>query len=215
MSDIEIEHRSPPADIRAPLQSPPESAEGAYEPSAPQDWIQDSFDVHPGDHPASYFLGKEFLLWLWWRSETAYGAIEIEGIGPVEFWIDDRIQFKTEGDMPQISDLKGGQPSATVEARSALQAGKIVETARIGLRVGEREYNLSIKGETMEVAGLKLPAEVQDGLDERIFERMFLLDEVVGILDALFFKFVDLRLDPEWQRMTLDPIREWVAGTAR
>jgi len=185
---------------------------GEYEPPAPQDWIQDSFDVHPGDHPASFFLGKEFLLWMWWKSETQYGAVELDGLGSVEFWIDDRLQFKTEGDQPQVSDLKGGQPSATAEARSALQAGKIIETARIGMRVGEREYSLSIKGETLEVSGLKLPGEVQDGLDERIFERMFLLDEVVGILDALFFRFIDVRLDPEWQRMALEPMREWVAG---
>ena len=208
----EIEHRGPPVDPRSVLLSPEESAEGTYEPSAPEDWINDSFDVHPGDHPASFFLGKEFLLWLWWKSERAHGAVELEGVGTVEFWIDDRIQFRTEGDQPQVSDLKGGQPSATAEARSALQAGKIVETARIGMRVGEREYALSLKGETLEIAGLKLPAEVQDGLDERIYERMFLLDEVVAILDALFFQFIDVRLDPEFARMTLEPIREWVAG---
>lgn len=208
----ETEHHEPAPDDGAPLDAPQEVEPEAYEPPAPQDWIQDSFDVHPGDHPASFFLGKEFLLWMWWKSETQYGAVELDGLGSVEFWIDDRLQFKTEGDQPQISDLKGGQPSATAEARSALQAGKIVETARIGMRVGEREYSLSIKGETLEVSGLKLPGEVQDGLDERIFERMFLLDEVVGILDALFFRFIDVRLDPEWQRMTLEPMREWVAG---
>ena len=212
MSDIDIEHRVPRPHHRAELRAVEEVADGAYEPAGPEDWIRDSFDVHPGDHPASFFLGKEFLLWLWWMSEKSYGAVEVDAIGPVEFWIDDRIQFRTEGDQPQISDLKGGQPSATQEARSAIQAGKIVESARIGMRVGEREYVLALKGETLELAGLKLPTEVQDGLDERIYERMFLLDEVQGILDALFYRFVDLRLDPEWQRQTLEPMKEWVAG---
>ena len=169
-------------------------------------------DLHPGDHPASFFLGKEFLLWLWWTSETAYGSMELPGVGPVELWIDDRLQFRTEGDKPQVSDLKGGQPSATAEARSALQAGKIVETARVGVRVGEREYSFSIKGETLELSGLKVPGTVEDGLDERIYERMFLLDEIVGILDGLFLRFVDVRLDPEFARSTLGPMREWVSG---
>lgn len=208
MSDVE--HRSPPPDQRAELQSPPEQASGAYVPSAPEDWIRDSFDLHPGDHPASFFMGKEFLLWMWWKSETAYGAVELPDLGPIEFWIDDRLQFRTEGDQPQVSDLKGGQPSATAEARSALVAGKAVETARIGIRAGEREYSLTLKGETLEIAGLKLPAEVNDGLDERIYERMFLLDEATGILDALFLRFSRDRLHPDWVQRTLKPMREWI-----
>ena len=211
MSDIDIEHRVPRPHHRAELRAVEEVADGAYEPAGPEDWIRDSFDVHPGDHPASFFLGKEFLLWLWWMSEKSYGAVEVDAIGPVEFWIDDRIQFRTEGDQPQVSDLKGGQPTATAEARSALIAGKTVETATIGVRVGEREYTFALKGETLELAGLKVPGEVKDGLDERIYERMFLLDEIVAILDGLFFVFAEERLHPDFRDRTLGPIREWIA----
>jgi len=185
--------------------------EEAVVPSGPSDWINNSLDQHPGDHPASWFLGKEFLLWLWWKSETAYGAIEVAPMGAIEFWIDDRIQFGTEGDQPQLSDLKGGQPTATAEARSALRAGKTVETANVGVRIGEREYTLALKGETLELAGLKVPGEVKDGLDERIYERMFLLDEITAILDVLFFRFTEERLDQDFRTKTLQPIREWIA----
>jgi len=207
----EPEILTPPPASRAEVQDVVEQAEGAYVPSGPADWIRDSLDQHPGDHPASWFLGKEFLLWLWWKSETAYGAIEVAPMGAIEFWIDDRIQFRTEGDQPQVSDLKGGQPTATAEARSALIAGKTVETATIGVRVGEREYTFALKGETLELAGLKVPGEVKDGLDERIYERMFLLDEIVAILDGLFFVFAEERLHPDFRDRTLGPIREWIA----
>ena len=30
--------------------------------TSPEDWISTSLDLHPADHPASFFLGKEFLL---------------------------------------------------------------------------------------------------------------------------------------------------------
>lgn len=183
--------------------------------TSPEDWISGSLDMHPADHPASFFLGKEFLLWLWWRSEKDYGNVPLSGFDPVEFWIDDRIQFKTDGEDPQISDLKGGAPATTDEARTALRSGKVVETARLGLRIRDREYQLSLKGEGLEISGLKVPGEVKDGLDERILERMFLLEEATAILDALFHVFAGERLAGNWNTETVAAIRSWVAGQAQ
>ena len=180
--------------------------------TSPEDWISTRLELHPADHPASFFLGKEFLLWLWWRSARDFGNVELPGFDPVEFWIDDRLQFKTDGEDPQISDLKGGEPATTDEARTALRSGKVVESARIGLRIREREYQLSLKGESLEIAGLKVPGEVKDGLDERILERMFLLEEATAILDALFHVFAEERLAGTWNTETVPAIRAWVAG---
>jgi len=164
------------------------------------------------DHPASAFLGKEFLLWLWWRSERDFGTIDLPHYGPVDLWIDDRIQFRTGGDNPQTSDLKGGAPATSAEARMALVSGKTVETARVGMRVKEREFFFSLRSDPVELAGLKVPGEVQDGVDERIYERMFLLEEATGIVDALFFLFCGERLSADWNPQTLPAIRAWVAG---
>jgi hypothetical protein len=180
-----------------------------------RDWIRDSLDRHPADHPASRFLGKEFLLWLWWSSERGYGSVDLDHFGKVDAWIDDRLQFTTGGDEPQAVDLKGGAPAATMEARTALQAGKVVEVARIGLRVKEREYALQLLGETLEITGLKVPGEVKDGVDERIYERMFLLEEATALVDALFFRFCAERLGKDWDKKILPMLRTWVAETRR
>jgi len=164
------------------------------------------------DHPASRFLGREFLIWTWWSSERHFGKLEIEPFGEVDFWIDDRIVFRTPGEQPQTSDLKGGAPATTAEARTAMIAGKTIDAARIGLRVKEREYSLELRAEGLELAGLKVPAECKDGEDERLYERMFLLEEATGILDALFLKFCADRLGPGWDTEVLPAIREWVVG---
>jgi hypothetical protein len=165
------------------------------------------------DHPAARFLGREFLLWLWWKSEREFGTMELPHYGRVDLWIDDRLQFRTPGDDPQTSDLKGGAPATTAEARTALLAGKTVEVARIGLRIQEREHALELRGEGLELAGVKVPGEVKDGFDERIFERMFLLEEVTGILDALYAGFCGDRLGPDWDSGVLPEIRTWIAGS--
>ncbi|MCP4497307.1 MAG: hypothetical protein GY825_11070, partial [Phycisphaeraceae bacterium] len=72
------------------------------------------FDVNDReliDHPASRFLGREFLIWTWWASEQNFGKLELAPFGEVDFWIDDRIVFRTPGEQPQTSDLKGGAPA--------------------------------------------------------------------------------------------------------
>ena len=163
------------------------------------------------DHPASRFLAREFLLWLWWRSEQDYGRTELGRFGEVDFWVDDRIQFRTPGEQPQTSDFKGGAPATTAEARMALVAGKTVETARLGLRVKEREYAFELRGEGLEIAGLKVPAECNEGVDERLYERMFLLEEATGIVDEFFARFCEDRLGDRWDAEVLPKMRAWVA----
>ena len=60
-----------------------------------------------------------------------------------------------------------------------------------------------------------MPGEVKDGLDERILERMFLLEEATAILDALFHVFAGERLAGNWNTETVAAIRSWVAGQAQ
>ncbi len=186
--------------------------------SGPADWIVESLDLHPVDHPASRFLGKEFLLWLWWASEQRFGTIELPDYGAVDFWIDDRLKFQTVGEEADggraTSDMKGGAPATTREAKFALAAGKIVEVATLGFRVKEREYTLQLSGESMELAGVKIPAEVDDGFDEMILERMFLLEEVHGIVTELFYRFAAERLSKDWGSKHLKEIRAWIAEGA-
>ena len=179
----------------------------------------DTGDVTPGrgalDHPAAQFLGREFLLWLWWRSEQSFGTMDLPHYGPVDFWIDDHIQFRTPGDDPQINDIRGGAPATTIEARTALANGKTVESARIGLRIKEREYSFSLRGEGLELTGVKVPADAGDGIDDRLFERMLLIEEVGGILDTMFFVFLESRLGGTWRGDRVPAIRNWIAGTDR
>lgn len=178
----------------------------------------DQGDVAPSrgalDHPAAQFLGREFLLWLWWRSEKDFATADLPHYGPVDFWIDDHIQFRTPGDDPQINDIRGGAPATTIEARTALANGKTVESARIGLRIKEREYSFSLKGEGLELSAVKVPSDARDGIDDRLFERMLLLEELGGIVDTFFFQFMEERVSDGWRSESVPTIRDWIGGIA-
>ncbi len=214
-SEAEFEAESEPESAAAEPAPEPESAQvGFYGAGQLMDAVQG--DVTPSrgslDHPATQFLGREFLLWLWWRSEEDFAVADLPHYGTVDFWIDDHIQFRTPGDDPQINDIRGGAPATTVEARTALASGKTVESARVGLRIKEREYSFSIKAEGLELTGVKVPSDAADGIDDRLFERMLLVEELGGIVDTFFFRFLEQRVTDTWRSKQVPAIRAWIAG---
>jgi hypothetical protein len=166
--------------------------------------------LEPDEHPANRFLGREFLAWLWYRADTDYGHLDISGFG-VDFWLDDDIQLDGRGEDPQRVRIRGGSPSTTREARAALAAGKVPERARLGFRVGEREYTLSLRGGPLDITGLRVPQVTKKGdVEAAVCERMYLYEEATAILGGLFGAFQTSRLHPSWPRLR-ETIRNWMA----
>lgn len=173
----------------------------------------DGFDLEPDEHPSNRFLGREFLAWIWYRVDRDFGRIELPTFGTVDFWVDDRLVMRGRGEDPQTASFKGGAPSSTEEARAALRAGKIPEEARLGLRLADREYTLSLRGETLDVSGLKVPQTVKKGdVEPMVYDRMFLFEEAMAVVGAIYGRFLEDRLDPRWGASILPRVRAWMAG---
>ena len=84
------------------------------------------------------FVGREFLMWLLFRSEQDGGSFELDG-EYVNFRVEDQLKLEGEGDVRQ-TDLKKGVPSISEEARIALRTGKLPTRMRVRLVVGDDEY---------------------------------------------------------------------------
>lgn len=161
------------------------------------------------EHPANRFLGREFLAYLWHQAEEGFGHVDLP-VGPVDFWIDDRLVMRAPGEDAQTVGFKGGAPANAREARMALGQGKAPEEARLGLRVGEREYTFTLKGGAFTVSGLKLPQVVKKGdVEAVLYERAYLLDEAQAALGGLLGQFMALRLSPGWTAVRAR-IRDWM-----
>jgi hypothetical protein len=100
------------------------------------------------------FVGREFLLWLWFESEIFEGTLRTEAHGSFGFWIERQIVL-TAG--KEGTRIKGSQPAAGREAKESLQRGKLPESAGFHLVVGSAETSFTLKGEQLAIAGLKLP----------------------------------------------------------
>ena len=63
------------------------------------------------------------------------------------------------------------------------------------LDLGERHFELSVNASTFVITGVKLPTLLQTGEQERLAERMMLIEEVESLFDGLFLQFARRRLD--------------------
>ena len=57
------------------------------------------------------FLGSEFLMWLWFKSECFDNLFDTQNHGTVELWIDDKLTLEASLAETERNDFKGGAPA--------------------------------------------------------------------------------------------------------
>ena len=152
------------------------------------------------------FVGREFLLWLWFSSETHDATLSTKKHGSFGLWLEGRLVLTQERESTVI---KGSAPGRHREAKESLLLGKTPERAGLHLSFGDTEVTLTLRGETMAFAGLTAPKEEKDA-DESFSSRMHHARDVEGIFEALYSDFLALRLSADWTK-TEKAIEAWVA----
>lgn len=156
------------------------------------------------------FLGSEFMMWLWFKSETHDGLMEVEGHGTVEVLYDDRLVLEAYLAETERNTLKGGAPAYSQEAKVAMQHGKRVAQAKLRVIKDGREWVFGYKAEGMDFSSIKIPAVLSRQEDEKFYERMYLVEEIEQIMDALYAEFIAIRLSPQWQEAMVPAMKKWV-----
>jgi len=162
----------------------------------------------------SVFLGPEYLTWLWYQSELRDGVFHPGGRydgGPFELFFDDKLVVSSPAVNAQENFFRGGHPTSSLEARTALRLGKMAGEAKLRVVRGGREWSFVFKAHRMSTAAVKLPAVLSKEDDDKFYERMFLLEQLEAMLDALFAEFLRVRISPEWAAKELLDLRAWVA----
>lgn len=144
------------------------------------------------------FVGREFLLWLWFESEVFETNLHPTGQSQCALWFETRLILSFERDE---SSLKSAAPAASPEAKEALRQGKLPREARLRMTSAGLEFAWVLKGDTLALASVSLPAELknkEDEIHEVFYERMRLLEELEATLEALWSDFLTLRLSEVW-----------------
>ncbi|MBA4396475.1 MAG: hypothetical protein C0394_03710 [Syntrophus sp. (in: bacteria)] len=149
-------------------------------------------------------LGREFLTWLWFKSEERNGTILIPGVGETEINLVRRLVLESgDGDYSE-SVVCQGMHADLKEGRDALRRGKKIKEARLKLSRDAATWEFTLKADRFQFQSLKMPVvmdmkEEQENRDGRVLERIYLLETVIRSMDRLFAMFVSLRLPENWQ----------------
>jgi hypothetical protein len=185
------------------------------------------------------FVGREFMLWLWFESEVFEGTLTTAEHGSFGMWIEKSLSLSAGKETTRI---KGAYPAGSREAKEALLRGKLPETCGLHVSLRDQETSFTLKAEQLAITGLRLPTvlgnaedeapklldepgppqrkskkkpksdDASDEAHEAFYERMHLTREVEALLEALYRDFLALRLGPAWESVVVPALTTWVKG---
>lgn len=157
------------------------------------------------------FLGREFLTWLWFRSERD-GSIDVPAGKPVTVEILGSIVLDAQYGDARASTLKGDSPATSPEARTALLEGKKLKKAKLKLAREDIEFLATIDGENFNLSGLNVPNPGRLPFEDTMTLRLEYVQEFEQTFEALFELFLELRLDEKDWPAEVREIQQWVGG---
>jgi recombination associated protein RdgC len=166
----------------------------------------------PGVDPLT--IGREFLTWLWFKSEERNGTIRIPGGGESEVLFVRRLVLEAgEGEYAETIVCQGLHADLK-EGKEALRQGKKISAARLRMALDKVEWEFTFKADRFHFQSMKLPTAAESDGDEtdkegQILERIYLLEKAAGMMDQLFWSFLDLRLSA-WED-ELARMQRWIA----
>lgn len=182
-----------------------DDAEGPRDLSIPElPWIAQSVDLKD-------YLGNEWLMWLWWLTETNEGAIGETGLfAAIINSLDMDCAWGVRGKQSLRGEIVGGGPTRLPEAGEALATGKWPRKAGLILSDGEAQWELTLQADKRVVSSVKLP-EIEEAATPRelIERRLELTLKLAEALDRAYTAFLAQRASSGWSSKR-DAMRKWV-----
>ncbi len=189
-----------------------EDASGPRDPSIPLvPWVAKAVDTKD-------FIGNEFAIWLWWKLETADGAIAVTvPAGPSEIYIaiDKALDMDCAWDAGGKQTLRGANPTHLREAAAALAQGKWPRKMGLILSDGEHQWDFGFQADRFIVSSAGLPEIEQVEHPRDLIEgRLSLTRDLAAAIDRLYEAFLAERLSDRWS--TAKPrLRQWITDRTR
>ncbi|NOK35029.1 hypothetical protein HMI49_17660 [Corallococcus exercitus] len=157
------------------------------------------------------YLGREFMTWLLWRSESGDPLVEFDGAGVVVLFLGKVVLRGVAGDVTEMS-AKGTLAPYSENVRHSLDRGLLVAQARLRISHGEREYEVTLDSEFLDIRAAKLPALMTEEEDDQLSERLELTEQLSGLVDALVQDFLPMRAGRAWSKQVVPAMKAWMKG---
>jgi hypothetical protein len=157
------------------------------------------------------FLGSEFLLWLWFSQDALDGLLKLPKLGPVAVTLGTQLMLIDPLKPPESVHVRGMDPCGSSEAEQALHQGKLPRKVGLRLTFEDNDWVFTLDATTLGVTGVKLPALLSEGEEETFHERMRLFEQMHDLVQALYGRFLAVRLSPVWDSDVAPSMRRWLA----
>lgn len=157
----------------------------------------------------SRFLGREFLLWLWFESDRREGRFDLAGGEGCEVWLEDHLTLaEGAGDASEVK-IKSALVASAPEAREALRQGKLPTRAKLNVTQGTMTWRFVYQADDHALSAVTVPAVVEKDAEESFYERIGLLEKLEVIVSQLVEQFLRARTGKAAPRLEAD-LRAWV-----
>lgn len=157
------------------------------------------------------FLGREFLSWLWFKTDSAQ-TLSVSNGDEITVMFDRSLRLDCDFGLSGNDVITSEGPASSPEARAAIAIGK--QPTRAGLILGSRvgEFFVVLDAARLALSSLRVPQD-DEATDARArlesrFEHIF---DAGLILDVLYEQFIRIRTGREW-KAELDRMKSWARG---
>lgn len=157
------------------------------------------------------WLGREFLTWLLWKSESTEALCEYDG-QPVQVLFVDQVTLRgIQGEVSEMK-LKGKQSPYSAECKFGLMQGLLLHSARLTFTAGERAWDATLDAENLDIRSGKIPQLLKEEEDDLLAERLDLTEQLSAMIDSLVETFLEVRIKPIWRKQVVPAMQEWMKG---
>jgi hypothetical protein len=173
--------------------------------------------IPPGVDPLT--IGREFLTWLWFKSEERNGRIRVPETGECEVFFIRRLVLESGDGEYAETVVCQGMHADLKEGKEALRQGKKITAARLRVAYDKTEWEFTFKADRFQFQSMKLPTLPDDEAEEtdregQMLERIALIEKASGIMDLLFQSFMERRLANDWEA-ELSRMQKWILSQPR
>ncbi len=177
-----------------------------------QHWQPVCFSPQKGASATSVFVGREFLMWLWFYSEVRTGIFKTEKSGEIGIMLNGPIVTAGERGIEEII-LRGTSSLHAPEIKASLLSGKTIKRANIIIALPNKiRFTFTLDADTFVIKSFKIEGEEikAKNLEEQFHNRIEFLETFRHIFYELFEKFVKERNNKSnWHELVAN-IQEWI-----
>lgn len=157
------------------------------------------------------FPGRDFLTWLWYKSETDDTGFKVDSGAPAYVSVEGPLSMiaVSEGRGAGETTIRKGLPTRSAEVKTALKIGKKLRKAKVTL-VKQEPFTFTFDADKFAFSSLALPEG--DSMDpaDRFDERMDKIYAFIAMIEFLFTEYAKLMTDTKEAKKVEALINEWI-----